>query len=270
MTWLIIGSTAAYHWFPDYRKPFDIDLLTPTEIKTKDSKICFIDTQWHDAAEFLIEQNKDKVFADPDTLFTLKVSHAHWNVKWEKTMYDIEFLKRKGCQLNMELYKRLFPVWVQVHGKKRVNMNQPMTEFFKDAVPREYDHEVLHELVAFGVRPLHEQLRSDLSTAWCSEAMFNELSEDDQCKTALEEMMATAIERGRLSTRSKQSEISIALSKAHFQLCTSMTTGWFARFLILNRHKLLSEYRKTWQPQMTKALSALSTMKPMTSTQSKR
>lgn len=261
MTWLIIGSTATYHWFPDYRQPKDIDILTPAEIRTSNSQICFVDAQWHDAAEFLIEQNKDKVFADPDTLFTLKVSHAHWNVKWDKTMWDIEFLKRKGCKLNTELYKKLFPVWVQVHGKKHVNMNQPMTEFFKDAVQREYDHEWLHELVAFYERPLHERLRSDLSTAWCSEDMFLELSRDDQCKTALEEMMATAIERSRLSTNSKQSEISVAMSRAHFQLCTSMTTGWFARFLILNRYELLSEYRKTWLPQMTKALSALSTLK---------
>lgn len=261
MSWLIIGSVATYHWFPDARAPKDIDLLTPATIKTNNSQICFVDTQWHDAAEYLISINNDPVFADPDVLFTLKVSHAHWDVKWQKTMYDIEFLRRKGCSLNMELYDKLFKVWTQVHGKKRVNMAQNMDTFFKDAVVREYDHEYLHELVAFYDRPLHERLRPDHGTAWCSRELFESFSYDDQCKTALEEMMATAIERSRLKLDMRQSQKMAAMSKAHFKLCTSMTTGWFARFLILNHVELLHTRRNAWLPTMNKALSALSTAK---------
>jgi hypothetical protein len=259
MKCLIIGSMAMYHWFPDARVPADIDLLTPVEIKSSTPSVCLVDAQWHDVGDYIMEINKDKVFADPDVLFTLKVSHAHWNIKWEKTMYDVEFLRRKGCTLNMELYDRLFKVWTELHGKKRVNMNKPMTEFFKDAVVREYDHEYLHELVAFYDRPLHERLRTDKSTAWCDRELFENLSAEDQLKTALEEMMATAIERSSLKHGCKKSEVLTAMSRAHFQLCTSMTTGWFARFLILNRYKLLSENRELWTSQITKTLLALST-----------
>lgn len=261
MTWLIVGSTAAYHWFPDFRKPKDIDLLTPATIKTNDSTVCIIDTQWHEVGEEIIKLNKDPVFADPDILFTLKVSHAHWDVKWDKTMWDIEFLKRKDARLNYRLYHMLVAVWERVHGPKKVNMSKTMDVFFQDAVQREHDHEHLHELVAFYDRPLHERLRPDHGTAWCSQERFDDLSDDDQCKTALEEMMAVAIERSRLTEQSRKSEKLSAMSKAHFKLCTSMTKGWFARFLILNRHKLLSEYREQWLPTMNKALSALSTLK---------
>lgn len=261
MTWLIIGSAAAYHWFPDFRKPKDIDILTQAEIKTSNSQLCFVDAQWHEVAEELIRCSTDPVFADPDLLFTIKVSHAHWDVKWNKTVFDIEFLRRKDARLNYRLYNMLIPVWERIHGKKHVNMAQSMDTFFKDAVKREYDHEYLHELVAFYDRPLHERLRTDHSTAWCSQELFDNMSDDDQCKTALEEMMATAIERSRLTEQSKQSEKLMAMSKAHFKLCTSMTKGWFARFLILNRHKLLSEYRTTWLPTMNKALSELSKVK---------
>ncbi len=264
MNWLIIGSTATYHWFKDARKPFDIDLLTPAKITTSDVKSCFVDSQWNDVAEEIIATSTDKVFADPDILFTLKVSHAHWDVKWDKTMFDIDFLKRKGAGLNYDLYHKLVQVWEVVHGKKRVNLNQPLSEFFNDAVKREYDHEYLHELVAFYNRPLHERLRPDLKTAWCSQELFDQLSFEDQCKTALEEMMATAIERGRLTYGCKRSQIMIEMSKAHFRLCTSMTKGWFARFLILNRHTLLSENKEKWIPQMNRALLALSTSKPPT------
>lgn len=255
--WLIIGSTATYHWFSDAREPSDIDLLTPAKISGNHSQICVVDAQWHDAAEYLISINNDPVFADPDVLFTLKVSHAHWNVKWDKTMYDISFLQRKGCQLNMELYHRLFKVWEQVHGKKRVNMAKTMDTFFKDAVVREYDHEWLHELVAFYDRPMHEVLRPDHGTAWCSEERFNALTRDDQARTALEEIMAVAIERSRLTLADPTSKRRMAVSRAFFQLVTSMTTGWFARYLILNRDNLLFERKDEWLPRINNALTSL-------------
>jgi hypothetical protein len=262
MSWLIIGSTATYHWFPDSRQPKDLDLLTPATIKTSNSQICFVDAQWHDAAEYLISVNNDPVFADPDVLYTLKVSHASWNVKWEKTMYDIGFLRRKGCKLIPELYEKLYKVWTVQHGAKRVNMNQSMDTFFQDAVKREYDHEWLHELVAFHDRPMHERLRPDIGNAWCSHEMFLTLSPDEQAQTALEEIMATAIERGRLTLEDKQSKKHIAMSKAHFQLCTSMTKGWFALFLIEHRDDLLFVRRTEWQTAMNRALSRLKTEPP--------
>lgn len=253
---LIIGSTAMRHWFPDFREPKDLDLLTPYQIKC--DKAGVIETQWHCEAEFLIEKSKDKVFADPQLLFSIKVSHAHWNIHWDKTMYDIEFLKRKGVTLDMEVYDRLIPVWEEIHGKKKVNMRQSMDVFFKDAVKREYDHEYLHELVAFYDRPLHERLRTDLSTAWCSKELFEALSPDDQARCALEEILATAIERAKLTVDSSKIERLSAINKAHFQLCTSMTKGWFARFLILNKYELTTRRREEWMSNLTKALENLS------------
>lgn len=257
MNWLIIGSVATYHWFPDARKPSDIDLLTPAKISGNHSSVCVVDAQWHDAAQHIIEHNKDPVFADPDTLLTLKVSHAHWDVKWNKTMYDVNFFKKKGCQVNMDLYHKLFKVWESVHGKKRVNMRKSMDEFFKDAVDREYDHEDLHRLVAFYDAPLHERLRPDHGTAWCSEELFKSLSQDDQMRVAMEEIMATAIERYKLKPSDARSTRRIAMSGAFRRLCTSMTTGWFARFLILNQNELLNERKDEWMPVLNKALNSL-------------
>lgn len=251
--WLIIGSTAAYHWYPDSRAPRDLDLLTPASINAPG----VIDAQWHDAAEEIIRINEDPVFVDPNTLFTLKVSHAHWDVKWYKTMYDVHFFQKKGCVLNMDLYRKLFKVWETVHGKKRVNMSKPMTEFFKDAVHREFNHEELHWLVAFYDRPMHEVLRPDHGTAWCSEEKFNALTHDDQARCALEEIMVVAIERFNLRAADAPSTKRAAVSQAFFKLVTSMTTGWFARFLILHRNELLFERKDEWMRVLNKALSSL-------------
>lgn len=259
MNYRIIGSVAAYHWFPDFRPPSDIDLLTTAKITGNNSEVCVVDASWHNAAQDLIDASTDPVFLDPDLLFTLKVSHAEWDVKWDKTMFDIAFLKSKGCKLNMPLLMKLHKVWTEVHGKKHVNMAQPMETFFKDAVKRDYDHEYLHELVAFHSRPLHERLRPDVGTAWCSESLFMQLDIEERYECALEEMMATAIERSRLTSKSKKSELYIGMSKAHKQLCTSMTTGWFARFLILNRNELLHERKDKWLTSIKKALNSLPT-----------
>ena len=255
--WLIIGSTAAYHWFPDHREPSDIDVLTPAKISGNHSTLCVVDAQWHTAAQYLIDLNSNPVFMDPDLLFTLKVSHAHWDVKFNKTLYDISFLKNHGAKLHTEAYQKLLPVWDAVHGKKFVNLNQPVERFFSDAVTREYNHERLHELVAFYDRPLHEQIRPDRGSAWCSKELFAGLSPEDQAKTALEEIMAVAIERGRLSTSSKRSEVLRAVHQSHHRLITSMTAGWFALYLILNARELLSDLRLTWEPVLLRALERL-------------
>lgn len=258
MTWLISGSTAIYHWFPDFpRNPVDLDLLSPAAPKFVHSEL-FIDVDWHEAAELMLNRNVDPVFLDPDLLFTVKVSHAHWDVKWQKTMFDVNFLKNKGCKLNYLIYDALFKVWTQVHGRKNVNMNRKMEEFFDDAVVRTYGHEWLHELVAFNGRPMHEQLRPDHGTAWCSQEKFLELSDEDQFKTALEEILVVAIERGKLSPTSNKIDRLRAVHRAYFKLVTSMTTGWFARFLILNQVTLLTQRKELWQTQLNKTLVNMS------------
>lgn len=257
MSWLIIGSTAAYHWFPDRRAPKDIDILTPAKIVGRVAKECIVEGTWHDVAEEIIAQNKDPVFADPDMLLTLKVSHAHWDIHWRKTLFDIKDLRDRGCQVDMPIYHKLVAVWEKVHGRKHVNMNQSVETFWDDAVVREHDHEVLHECVKFYDRPLHESIRPDLSNTWCSEEMFLALPAYDRMRCVLEEMMVTAIERSHLTHRSSRIEMMKAMHHAHKLLCTSMTKGWFARYAILEHFDLLVVRKNEWHDQLKTAIHNL-------------
>lgn len=257
MNWLIIGSTAQYHWFPDSRKPTDIDLLTPAKIVGNESKVCVVDCQWHDLAERIIEMNCDPVFADPNILFTLKVSHSHWDIHFDKTLFDIKFLQDKKCNLYPALYHDLVKMWEKIHGEKKAYLDVTVDEFFSETVKREYDHDFLHECVAFNGRPMHEFIRPDLTKAWCSEEMFSVLSNEHQAQTALEEIIVTAIERSGLSMNSSKIDRIRALKKAHRLLCTSMTKGWFARYLILNHFDLLYTRKEQCLNQIAVALSKL-------------
>lgn len=259
--WLIIGSVAAKHWYPDFRDASDIDVLTPAEIKCSNPSRCLVDTQWMgDLGEEIIRLSTDKTFADPSILLTLKVSHAHWDIWWDKTMHDVAFLKSRGAEFNEALYHKLYAHWEVVHGKKRANLKQTVEQFFKDGVDRIYDHEALHKLVAFHGLPMHMQVRPDLETVWVPESAWDSLTDEQRTSMALEECMVTAIERFRLSEKSRDSEISIAMSKAYKLLCTSMTKGYFARHLILNRTNILFLEKRRWHAHLKKAISLLSSV----------
>lgn len=244
---LLIGSVAAYHWLSgkvEYRVPRDIDILTPASISSSSRHICNIETQWHDLAEEIIETSKDKVFCDLDLLYTLKVSHAYWDIHWQKTTFDIVTFNRFGVTINQDLHDGLVKMWSVIHGPKKVNLNKKVDEFFTEHVKRAYDHEILHELVAFNQKPMHTLIRPDLQSVWVDKGMFFDLPFEKQIETALEEMMVVAIERGQLNIKSPNLVKVSALHKAHKLLVTSMTKGWFAQFLVENIENLLGNQTK--------------------------
>ncbi len=257
MTWLIIGSVAQYHWFKDSRQPKDIDLLTPAKISGNSALVCVVDAQWHELADEIIKNNSDPTFATPNLLYTLKVSHAHWDIHFDKTLYDIKFLQDRGCELDVPLYHKLVKVWEKVHGEKLVNMNQRADTFWTDAVVRKYNHDHLHELVKFNDTPMHNLIRPKLDNTWCSEEMFNSLSEEQKACTCLEEMLVIAIERFNLTIKSSKIDRLKAIKKAHKKLCVSMTKGWFARYLIVNHFDLLIGRKTQSLQQLASALEKL-------------
>lgn len=249
---IIIGSTAAKHWFPTWRNPKDLDVLSTEPISDRG-----IDAQCHPLAELIIDSSIDKTYADPNLLYTLKVSHAYWNIHWAKTMADIYEFQKRGCFLDQELHDALVKMWMGIHGNKKVNLNQTKDTFWDDGVRRKYDHEYLHELIAFHGRPLHESLHVDGHQIMMDRNKFFSLPFNLQCDAALEEILTIAVERKNLSVKSKKSERLHAFSKAHFILCTSAAKGWFAQFLVENHFHLKYVLRDRWYSQLDKALQLL-------------
>lgn len=248
---MIIGSVALKHWFPDARHPVDIDFLTPHSVTVSTSKF-IVETQWHElpewqlAMEIIERDSSSKVFADPNILLTLKLAHAYWNIHHAKTLFDIHFLQQRGAVVNEELHSALVAVWKQVHGKSPTNLNKTMADFFNDAVVRTFDHEWVHEQIAFSDRPHHERLRPDMSLVWCDKRRFDDFTDEERLETALEEIMVTAIERFNLTPESKLPQIMRAMTVSHRKLCTTMASGWFARYNIEHHHEMLYARREKW------------------------
>lgn len=91
MKLLIYGSCALKYWYTESRIPSDVDIISPNH-------------DWISAFEYVFDNNKHDQYVDPDFLYTIKVSHAAWDINWDKTLKDISFLKSKGCKLDETFY----------------------------------------------------------------------------------------------------------------------------------------------------------------------
>lgn len=224
MSKCLVGSRAAKHWFPDFRKPSDIDyLISPGDKKIGDS---------HEVIGAL-EEFLQWDIAPPEALYTLKVSHSFWPHHWKKTMDDILFFQEKGVEFDHELFKKLYKVWEDRHGKKRAKLNVKNEDFFRPTVQRKYVHDTLHQAVKYYDEPMYKKLKKDQSMAMLDRKMFEALSFEDKCKTAREEIYVTALERF-LIPNDFGGEILTSYQRACKLLITSMTSGYFPLFIVLN------------------------------------
>jgi len=235
---LIIGSTAMHYWFPDAREPKDFDYFAnpfhiPAYLAAKTEGN---DPFWHDSWEGT-RLDEGWRMATPDELYTIKVSHSYWaldNGSWDKHMCDLNFLKSHGAKLDMELHKLLYPVWVEKHGKKKMNLAQAAGMFFKDAVPRIYDHDSIHDSVAYGERPLYERILKDGETVDIDPSkLWDGMTFEEQVMLFREEICATALERWMIPTNYKYSP-GLAYKRALVKTITSLTKGKSARFIVTN------------------------------------
>lgn len=236
---LIIGSTAMHINFPDSREPKDLDFFAPEEqipryLKAKAGEV---EPFWHESWRGSIFETSNWGVATPDQLYTIKVSHAYWelpNKSWSKHMTDVLFLKRHGAKLDMELHKLLYPVWVEQHGKKKMNLAQAAGMFFKDAVVRIYDHDSIHDSVAYGDHPLYERILKDGETVDIDPVkLWEGMTFEEQVLLFREEICATALERWMIPTEYKFSP-GLAYTLALRKTITSLTKGRSARFIVDN------------------------------------
>lgn len=237
---LIIGSTAMSHHYPDFkRKPKDIDRISRSELMTKEEQ-----NYWVDSFQYILENNRNDIFIDPEFLLTLKMSHAGWNIHWDKTMYDILFLKSKGVKVNEKLYNMLVKDWIKVHGKQWASLKgKDSKTFFEDAVTRKYVHDDIHEAVAVYDKPLYENLI--VQGVNCSKEGFERMSLEDQILMTKEEIWVTALERYHIPSDFTCGHAA-AYGKSLKKLATTMSSGWFKFFILDNFDKLNGCKDKTY------------------------
>lgn len=233
---ILVGSRAIKNWYKDSREPKDWDYFSNTEAP-KEIKGTKVETFYHPDLEKWDWGGGEHGIALPDELYTLKVSHAFWELKngsWDKHMMDVMFLQSKGAKLIPELYTILYKIWEDVHGKKKVNLEADPEMFFNDKiVKRIYDHDSIHESVAYYDRPLFERILRDNSEVAVDKSKWDALDHEDKLKMVREEIYATALER-KLVPSNYTSSRGAAYAWTLRKTITSLTKGWFALFVVEN------------------------------------
>lgn len=244
LTTLIVGSAAAKHWFPDWREPKDVDLFTNEPNTSLADPSIRGDAFWDPRLYEILElTDKTSVFASPDQLYTIKHSHAYWELKnnsWGKHMADMLDLKRRGARLIPEWHDVLYKVWEDLHGKKQVDLTQESDEFFTDAVKRIYDHDSIHHSVAYTPgKPIYDECLKDGKTVQMDMAKVWAMPHERIVQMFREEIYVTALERLVIPNDYKYSP-GAAYQWALRRTITSLTKGRSAQFIVSH----FDEFRK--------------------------
>lgn len=269
---LIIGSKALTYHYPSLdRKVKDIDLigyksdlqylistLNPSKIKEGDgitsligiqNKSTFYDTE---NVEVLIADESSSLrsyldfdssdrglkWASLEVLLSLKKSHIHFPIKFNKHIADYTFLNEKlGGDYLDNITKLRYKETEERLGKiKTPSLNKPITEFFgqsKGFVKSYFIHDDIHKAVAHYDKPLYLNMQRDITLAKCEKDMWNRFTFENKCKCVLEEAYVIALERKVLpGIFGKASWVSSneALEWALMRICTNLCSGWFRQF----------------------------------------
>lgn len=183
---ILSGSKAIKHWFPHFkREPKDNDYIVQTKPVVREKGMDYLVNPVFNDYPYSILQ--------PNDLYTLKISHIFWDIKWDKHMFDIQFLRKEGCILDMNLFEKLYVYWNQYHDKnKRSELDVTAEEFFNNAL-NTYDHDYLHTLI--NPCPVYKKVLKDGAEVDVDEDKFNNLSFNDKMALVREEIYIMAYER---------------------------------------------------------------------------
>jgi hypothetical protein len=238
VTTLIIGSMAAVqeHGVPLGRLPKDLDVFSDASVDDLADNGIRTDPFWDDRLYEWLGRDSGTRYATLDELYTIKHSHAYWelpNGSWNKHMTDLLRLEDAGAELIEDVHDLLYWVWQGKHGAKRVNLDMDKLDFFDDGVRRKYDHDSVHYSVAYGDRPLYEDFLKappsvmiDMPKVWSAD-------HETIVKLFREEVYATALERIIIPQDYRVSP-GAAYHWAVRRTITSLTKGRSARFIVSN------------------------------------
>ena len=187
---LLIGSKAIRHYHPDFpRTPNDTDyIVEDSSIFTKEKGIEYLENP-------ILFGLKSEGIIDMDTLLSLKISHIFWDFNWDKHLFDIQFLLKKGYKYDLVLVNKFRAYWEDIKPKiRRSQLVMTKEEFFSNAINENtQEHDYLHTLI--NPIPAYTKLLKEECEVELDESKWEALSFDDKCSVCFEETAVMAWER---------------------------------------------------------------------------
>lgn len=251
---LLIGSRALAYWQPTFNlKPTaDWDVISSKPIDG---------TEWHkpdhlnnsDFTQFTDDSHTIDFnghilhVVSMEGLAIIKRSHLWRSYKFQSHIAQYHKFGLAYSFNSTKINDRYHPLYLQrlkltkeAYGNPHPSLRKSSTEFFDDPVERKYDHDYLHELVAYYDKPLFTKLTPDPNSVWCSQDLWNNLSYKDKCKCVSEEVIVTALERFVIPDPGYPTKH--AYLRALDKICTTMCSGWFRDFAIDNYPQIFNLY----------------------------
>ena len=231
---VIVGSEAANFWDLTKRKPKDIDLWVceggeyPLDPKLFD--ITVVPERIYDLLKVCWR------YASADTLYTIKCSHLGWpNPNWGKHKQDILLFKSKGCKIIPDLYQELLRHWKkELSDKSFLSLDISKQGFFTDKVVYKYDHDNLHERVAYPDKPVYTKCLKEGCEVLVDVNKFNSMSFSLRVEMFREEITVIALERWYLTDYWEGINFQVAWRLALQKTITNLTKGWATDFIVQN------------------------------------
>lgn len=191
-------------------------------------------------------------------LYAFKMSHRFLkdSPHFLKTMQDIHVMRRLGA--TQKLYQVCNNWWEirerATYDYPHPNLNQAKNEFFAtDGVEYVYDHDSIHEVVAFPFAPAYTLYADDDHPVRSSRVKFFEnVQPSTRLRGVAEETTVLALERGMIPFPQNDPHKIwlIALQK----VCSSITSGWFRAFAWEHYEQVLGMYNPLYYEQFTAAV----------------
>jgi hypothetical protein len=238
---ILVGSRALAYWLPEFtpRENSDWDFLSdgsplPKEIGSfKDEVHNFNELNNGAIAENYAEDMGGYYrVMNLEGLALMKRSHLWRAYHFDKhiTMYHKHLAKyaKWDDPVWVALLKERTKLTKEAYPQRNPSLDQTNKDFFDDAVKKVFDHDWIHELVAYYDRPLFERLKKPekFDKAWCERDLWDAFSPEDKSRCVAEEAHVIACERFMIPN-----DWNYSPKRAYFQavnkVCTTLTSGWF-------------------------------------------
>jgi hypothetical protein len=189
-------------------------------------------------------------YASPEILLSLKKSHIHFPIKFQKHIKDYNFLldKLKVDTLSDITNLNFKETELRVGKLKTPSLKKSTQQFFGQSdgyVKSFYIHDHIHQVMAHFEKPVYEEMQQDNQSAWCEKDLWNKLSFEKKAKCVLEEAYVIALERKIIPMINGCGELihsKKAFEWALMRICTTLCSGWFRSFATDNYQKILGYY----------------------------
>lgn len=246
MNVIVGGRAMKWHGLrnPNYQGDWDIWTSKEWDIKFEGMDVCVM------PKDILLQfKNTRSGYASLDDLYTIKLSHLPYDIFWWKHVQDILLLKKHGAKINQTLYDKLKDHWKSEHGgsKSHLSLYQSKDQFFDDFVPKQYEHDYLHELVAFPAQPMYISCLKDGEDVFIDKDKWNLLSFEQKVRMMKEEIAVIALERWlipSLTKKNNQFTIQQSWNRSVHKTVTRLTKGEFSCFIVENIEEFLNPLEK--------------------------